>query len=132
MIGKGELVVVIGDVGSGKSSLLSGLIGDMIYIPDDLMNGSMEDFLTIQGQVLSPSYTFNPKPIKINGSLSFASSNPWIQNKSVRSNILFGQDFDKHRYRDIIKLCQLAEDINTFPAGDMQEIGEKGINLSGG
>ena len=57
---------------------------------------------------------------------------PWIQNKSIRDNILYGMPLDKIKYYDTIKLCELERDLEILPAGDLTEIGEKGINLSGG
>ena len=110
---------MIGDVGSGKSSLLSSITGDMIYIPEDEMEGSGIDSARVLEKVLDPDMRFETKPIRVNGSLSHASSNPWIQNKTIRDNILFGLPFDRTRYLETIKTCQLVEDINALPAGDM-------------
>ena len=53
-------------------------------------------------------------------------------NKSIKDNILFGHDFEPSRYRETIRICQLERDLEVLPGGDMTEIGEKGINLSGG
>ena len=71
-------------------------------------------------------------PIQVNGSLSYVQQVPWIQNKTIRDNILFGLPLDKAKYVDIIRLCELERDLEILPAGDLTEIGEKGINLSGG
>lgn len=61
---------------------------------------------------------------------------PWIQNKTIRDNIIaFGPenvDFDERKYKRTIRICELTRDLEILPAGDMTEIGEKGINLSGG
>jgi ATP-binding cassette subfamily C (CFTR/MRP) protein 1 len=57
---------------------------------------------------------------------------PWIQNKTIRDNILFGLQLDKAKYVDVIRMCELERDLEILPAGDLTEIGEKGINLSGG
>jgi len=57
---------------------------------------------------------------------------PWIQNKSIKENILFGIEYDEARYKETIKICELKRDLEILPAGDLTEIGEKGINLSGG
>jgi ATP-binding cassette, subfamily C (CFTR/MRP), member 1 len=57
---------------------------------------------------------------------------PWIQNKTIRENILFGLPFDQNKYDKVIKYCELGRDLEILPAGDQTEIGEKGINLSGG
>ena len=58
--------------------------------------------------------------------------NPWIQNKTIRDNILFGLPLHEHRYNRAIEACQLAADLEILKGGDLTEIGEKGINLSGG
>lgn len=57
---------------------------------------------------------------------------PWIQNKTIRDNITFGHDFDQERYDMVINICELSRDLDILPTGDQTEIGEKGINLSGG
>ncbi|KAL8286968.1 hypothetical protein RQP46_003974 [Phenoliferia psychrophenolica] len=94
-IPRGELWVVCGPVGSGKSSFLQGLIGEMR---------------------------------KTSGEVRFA----WIQNTSVRENILFGQPWDETRYWNCVRDSCLLPDLDMLPHGDMTEIGEKGIALSGG
>ena len=68
----------------------------------------------------------------MNGQLAYVQQTPWIQNKTIRDNILFGLPMDKVRYIDTIRLCELERDIEILPNGDLTEIGEKGINLSGG
>lgn len=136
---KGEFVCVIGDVGSGKSSLLSAIIGDMIYLPRkeiDVFGGESvmkkkADFDVLKKRLLSPEFEFT-SPVKVDGSLSYVEQQAWIQNMSIRDNILFGKPLNKTRYINTIIACQLEKDLEIFPAGDMTEIGEKGINLSGG
>ena len=108
-IKKGEFVCIIGEIGAGKSSILSSLIGDMLA-----ENETKES------------------PIIVNEKLSYVQQSPWIQNKTIKENILFGEEFDATRYSQAIKMCELTRDINILPAGDNTEIGEKGINLSGG
>ncbi|QNP95440.1 ABC transporter C family member 13 [Yarrowia lipolytica] len=101
----GSLTVVVGGIGSGKTSLLSALTNLML----------MTD-----------------------GSLSFSSSNwigclePWIQNASIRENIVFGREFDADKYRHVLKVCQLASDLDHMEHGDKTMIGERGITVSGG
>lgn len=106
-IKRGEFVVVTGVIGSGKSSLLAALSGFM------KLSNPARGTLTV------------------NDDLLFCSS-PWIQNTSVRENILFGKPFDYARYNLIIKACCLLEDLAVLPAGDRTEIGERGVTLSGG
>ncbi len=68
----------------------------------------------------------------VNGSVSYAAQQAWIQNATLKDNILFGNELDEIKYRGVIEACALATDFKILPAGDRTEIGEKGINLSGG
>ncbi|KAF1319123.1 Abc transporter c family member 5, partial [Globisporangium splendens] len=104
-IKKGDLVVVHGAVGSGKSSFCSALLGEM-----DKMSGS----------------------VFVRGRVAYYSQQPWIQNMTIRENILFGAPFDPVRYQQVLDACGLLPDLKQFPGGDATEIGQKGINLSGG
>ena len=70
--------------------------------------------------------------IKISGKISFVSQNAWILNDTIEQNILFFKPMDREKYNKIIKICQLEQDLLIFPHGDQTEIGEKGVNLSGG
>ena len=106
-IKKGEFVCIIGEVGSGKSSLLQAILNSM---------------LPLSG---------NTK-LYVNGSISYVSQIPWIRNATIRDNILFYQPYDEERYNEVINLSELRQDLEIFEAGDLTEIGEKGINLSGG
>ncbi|XP_035982452.1 canalicular multispecific organic anion transporter 1 [Fundulus heteroclitus] len=101
----GRLVAVVGAVGSGKSSLMSALLGEM---------HSTKGFINIQG------------------SLAFVPQQAWIQNATLRDNILFGSPFEDRRFQDVVEACALGPDLKLLSAGDLTEIGEKGINLSGG
>ncbi|GAB9476483.1 Abc transporter c family member 2, partial [Globisporangium polare] len=104
-IDPGSLVMIVGSVGSGKSSLLSALLGEMVVV---------EGAVSVQGEV------------------SYVSQEAWIRNSSVKDNILFESAFDAHRYRKVLKATQLPLDLQALPDGDETEIGERGINLSGG
>lgn len=66
------------------------------------------------------------------GRIAYAPQQPWIQNTSLRENILFGREYDEKLYNSIIHACSLDLDLDLLPGGDLTEIGEKGINLSGG
>ncbi|XP_013810458.2 ATP-binding cassette sub-family C member 2 isoform X1 [Apteryx mantelli] len=101
----GSLVAVVGAVGSGKSSLVSAMLGEME---------------NIKGH------------INIQGSLAYVPQQAWIQNATLKDNILFGSELDEARYQQVLKACALLPDLELLPAGDQTEIGEKGINLSGG
>ena len=64
--------------------------------------------------------------------IAYVPQQAWIQNETLRGNILFGKDMDSRKYKGIVDACELQPDLAILPAGDMTEIGEKGINLSGG
>ncbi|KAF9932287.1 hypothetical protein FBU30_008582, partial [Linnemannia zychae] len=104
-IPRGSLTAIVGPVGSGKTSLLQAIIGTMTHLSGNIIRG---------------------------GAISYASQTPWIQNATIRDNILFDQPFDEVLYRRVIRACCLAQDLESFPAGDMTEIGERGVNMSGG
>ncbi|XP_062178955.1 ABC transporter C family member 8-like isoform X2 [Phragmites australis] len=104
-INRGEKVAVCGPVGSGKSSLLYALLGEIPRI-----SGSVEVF----------------------GSVAYVSQNSWIQSGTVRDNILFGKPYNKELYEKAIKACALDKDIENFDHGDLTEIGQRGLNMSGG
>ena len=132
-IQKGEFVCIIGEVGSGKSSLLSAILGDMIYL-DQQMISSFKDqvFDTDFRHKLNNESLKHHGIVKLGGSISFVQQVPWIQNKTIRDNILFGLPLDETKYNRVVEICQLASDLDMLPGGDLTEIGEKGINLSGG
>ncbi|KAI8618185.1 P-loop containing nucleoside triphosphate hydrolase protein [Chytriomyces sp. MP71] len=104
-IPRGKLVAIVGKVGSGKSSLLSALVGEMSHV--------------------SGSVTFR-------GSVGYCQQSAWIQNTSVKENILFGLKLDSERYAAAVRVSSLERDFEILPNGDETEIGERGINLSGG
>ena len=70
--------------------------------------------------------------VKINGSIAYVPQSAWILNKSVRENVTLGSEFDEGRYEEALKTSELIADLEILPAGDKTEIGEKGINISGG
>ncbi|XP_013177998.1 PREDICTED: multidrug resistance-associated protein 1 isoform X1 [Papilio xuthus] len=104
-IPRGSLVAVVGAVGSGKSSLLAALLGEM-----DKISGRVNTL----------------------GSIAYVPQQAWIQNATLQDNILFGKPLEKAKYSNVIGVCALKPDFDVLPGGDQTEIGEKGINLSGG
>lgn len=109
-IPKGSLVAVVGSVGSGKSSLLYALLGEMEKVG------------------VSGSVAIAPDQQK----LALVAQQAWIQNATVRDNILFGKKYSPDKYNRVIEACALKPDLAMLTSGDATEIGEKGINLSGG
>ncbi|XP_037398585.1 ATP-binding cassette sub-family C member 9 isoform X4 [Pygocentrus nattereri] len=117
----GQLTMIVGQVGCGKSSLLLAMLGEMqthsgkVYwskLPDSEM---LPDYLS-----------------KNRYSVAYAAQKSWLLNATVEDNITFGSPFNKQRYKAVIDACSLQPDIDLLPFGDQTEIGERGINLSGG
>lgn len=132
-IQKGEFICIIGEIGSGKSSLIRAILGDMIYLDEETVSDCGYDPLLDETRDLICQKSMQHKHIvKLGGSISFVQQTPWIQNKTIRDNILFGLPLDKERYNNTIRACRLEMDLEMLKGGDLIEIGEKGINLSGG
>uniref|UniRef100_A0A7N8WS45 ABC-type glutathione-S-conjugate transporter n=1 Tax=Mastacembelus armatus TaxID=205130 RepID=A0A7N8WS45_9TELE len=102
---RGSLVAVVGHVGSGKSSLLSAMLGET-----EKRSGR----------------------VTVKGSVAYVPQQAWIQNATVQDNIIFGREKLKTWYNRVLEACALLPDLDILPAGDATEIGEKGLNLSGG
>ncbi|KAL5574201.1 hypothetical protein UlMin_023798 [Ulmus minor] len=102
---RGMKVAICGTVGSGKSSLLASILGEM--------------------QKLSGT-------VKISGTKAYVPQSPWILTGNIRDNILFGNEYDIEKYGRTVKACALLKDFELFSGGDLTEIGERGINMSGG
>lgn len=100
-----ELVVIVGRVGAGKTSLVNAVLGEMRRLSGD---------------------------VDVSGSVAYVAQSAWIFNETLRNNILFGRPYDEKRYRRALRVSALEMDIAVLPAGDLTAIGEKGINLSGG
>ncbi|CAI9118854.1 OLC1v1020481C1 [Oldenlandia corymbosa var. corymbosa] len=104
-IKKGRLSAIVGTVGSGKSSLLAAVLGELHK---------------------------SSGKVRVCGNTAYVSQTSWIQNATIQENILFGSKMDKKRYSDVLRACSLEKDLEIFEFGDQTEIGERGINLSGG
>lgn len=104
-IPSGSLCIIIGPVGSGKSSILSLILEELIP-----SSGTVRKL----------------------GEVSYASQDPWIFVGSVRENILFGKPYIRERYREVVRVCALEKDFQLFPYGDKTIVGERGVSLSGG
>uniref|UniRef100_A0A8C0KIH3 ATP binding cassette subfamily C member 9 n=1 Tax=Canis lupus dingo TaxID=286419 RepID=A0A8C0KIH3_CANLU len=125
----GQLTMIVGQVGCGKSSLLLAILGEMqtlegkVYWSKEILCHFPEkDFP-------SDLFVFSCFPLY---SVAYAAQKPWLLNATVEENITFGSPFNKQRYKAVTDACSLQPDIDLLPFGDQTEIGERGINLSGG
>ena len=101
----GELYAIVGAVGSGKSTMLSAILGETYK-----RSGT----------------------VTVRGTIAYVPQTAWIMNSTLRENIVFGKVFDGELYQSVLEACGLIPDLKTLVAGDQTEIGERGINLSGG
>ncbi|KAI3622081.1 atp-binding cassette transporter [Moniliophthora roreri] len=108
---RGCVNLVIGETGSGKTSLLMALLSEMHFV------------------AIGPDSWYN---LPRNGGVAYAAQESWVQNETIRENIVFGSEFDEERYKKVIYQCALERDLTLFEAGDKTEVGEKGLTLSGG
>eukprot|EP01113_Clastostelium_recurvatum_P036804 TRINITY_DN5307_c0_g1_i12.p1 TRINITY_DN5307_c0_g1~~TRINITY_DN5307_c0_g1_i12.p1 ORF type:complete len:1467 (+),score=254.63 TRINITY_DN5307_c0_g1_i12:503-4903(+) len=131
---EGELVIVVGPVGSGKSSLLSALLGELKCISSS--SSSSSSLLSSSSSSITTNNEFNSSSsssfIRDGKRLAYVAQTPWIINATLKDNILMGAPYDDEKYNAVVDSCALRPDITILPAGDATEIGEKGINLSGG
>ncbi|CAJ0609705.1 unnamed protein product [Cylicocyclus nassatus] len=102
---RGQLIAVVGKVGTGKSSLLQAILGEM---------NKVSGF------------------VNVSGAIAYVPQKAWIQNLTLRDNILFGHTYDCLFYDKVVDACALRQDLSSLPAEDFTEVGERGINLSGG
>ncbi|KAF9591438.1 hypothetical protein IFM89_004136, partial [Coptis chinensis] len=103
---KGSKIAVCGMVGSGKSSFLCSILGEIPWI--------------------------SGMGVKVYGSKAYVPQSAWIQTGTVRENVLFGKEMKKCYYKDVLKACALNRDIDMWANGDLSVVGERGTNLSGG
>lgn len=107
----GKLSIIAGPTGSGKSSLLMALLGEMVYQP-----------------TASDSQYILPRM----GGVAYSAQSSWVMGGTIRENILFGTPYDEERYKAVLHQCALEKDLELFSGGDQTELGEKGLNASGG
>ncbi|KAH8113755.1 P-loop containing nucleoside triphosphate hydrolase protein [Phellopilus nigrolimitatus] len=108
---RGHINLIVGPTASGKTSLLMALLGEMYYKPHGI--GSWYSLPREAGIAYAPQET-------------------WVLNETIRENILFGEPYDEERYKKVLKQCALERDLGLWEAGDLTEVGEKGLTLSGG
>eukprot|EP01119_Soliformovum_irregulare_P000193 TRINITY_DN1013_c0_g1_i2.p1 TRINITY_DN1013_c0_g1~~TRINITY_DN1013_c0_g1_i2.p1 ORF type:complete len:1143 (+),score=404.47 TRINITY_DN1013_c0_g1_i2:123-3551(+) len=101
----GQLLGIVGLLGSGKSNLVNAILG--------------------QARIMAGN-------LKVGGKISYLSQTPWIQHATIKQNILFGSEWNEEKYNRVVFACALTRDFEILPGGDSTEIGDRGINLSGG
>lgn len=105
-IPQGTMTVLIGPVGSGKTTLLESILGETLAETN--------------------------KVTKSKTSVSYCAQQPWLENRSIRDNIVCDGTFDDKWYQTVITACGLDSDIEQLPAGDATNVGSNGVSLSGG
>lgn len=121
-----ELSVISGKTGTGKSLLLAAILGEVdvlkgrINVPRPPPLTERFDHMATKDNWILPS------------SIAFVAQIPWIENASIKDNILFGLPLDENRYKKVIEVCALRKDLEMLTDGENTEIGANGINLSGG
>ncbi|KAI8904886.1 P-loop containing nucleoside triphosphate hydrolase protein [Gorgonomyces haynaldii] len=113
----GGLTLVAGSTGSGKSSLLLALLGEL---------------KRMSGRVLMPEQDDKIHENGLKDTVAYVAQTAWLLNATIRENITFGEPYDQQRYEKVLRDCALIKDLQNLKGGDLTEIGEKGINLSGG
>ncbi|XP_023214157.1 multidrug resistance-associated protein 4-like, partial [Centruroides sculpturatus] len=101
----GELLTVMGPVGSGKTSLLMSMLGE---IP------------------------INSGKVSVKGKIAYASQEAWVFNETIKENILFGEEYQEDKYRRVLHITALEKDIRLLPKKDLTIVGERGVIMSGG
>ncbi|CAD8190047.1 unnamed protein product [Paramecium pentaurelia] len=130
-IERNTLNFIIGKIGSGKSALFNAILNELqkynqyegMYNSNSIRSDSLisgQRMLTISDQII------------IKGNIGYCSQTSWVQNMSIRDNILFGLPFNQKLYNEVIDVCEIRKDIMTFEKQDFHEIGPDGKNLSGG
>ncbi|BGP39463.1 hypothetical protein JCM10449v2_003413 [Rhodotorula kratochvilovae] len=127
---RGELSLICGRLGSGKTLMLLSLLGE-----SDVLSGSVSCPRSSPSAIALPSLGWDtlltPENWVSHAHVAFVPQQAWLQNASVRQNVLFGLPFQEERYRATLEACSLVSDLEILEDGDETEIGEKGVNLSG-
>ncbi|KAJ7590252.1 multidrug resistance-associated ABC transporter [Mycena floridula] len=114
---EGELSIITGPTASGKTALLMALLGEMTIL---------------DGHILLTKNTSQVNEHGLMHAISYASQLPWLQHRSIKDNIVFGNPYDEDRYDAVVKSCALLPDLKVLEDGDATEIGIRGVSLSGG
>ncbi|KAJ1901680.1 hypothetical protein LPJ66_000593 [Kickxella alabastrina] len=130
----GGLSIIVGPTGSGKSSLLAALIGEMTLTSGRIILPTA-DPRSLDAKLASGKYVEVMELARqglVMANVAYVSQEAWLRNATIRENILFGQPYDQQRYEEVLRVCALKPDLRILTAGDLTEIGERGVTLSGG
>ncbi|KAJ2115005.1 hypothetical protein IW146_002642 [Coemansia sp. RSA 922] len=128
----GVLSIVAGPTGSGKSSLLSALIGEMTLTRGRILLPTVDSRLDANGDYrYRDIIELSDEGLAIRD-IAYVAQEAWLRNATIRENILFGEQYDASRYEEVLRVCALKPDFRILSAGDQTEIGERGVTLSGG
>ncbi|KAJ1764986.1 hypothetical protein LPJ74_006517 [Coemansia sp. RSA 1843] len=128
----GGFSIVAGPTGSGKSSLLSALIGEMTLTRGSIMVPTLDSKIASAGESKYKDIVDIANEGLALHDIAYVAQEPWLRNATIRENILFGETYEKERYEEVLRVCALKPDLRILPAGDETEIGERGVTLSGG
>lgn len=117
-VGRGQLVAIVGKVGAGKSSLLQAVLG-----PSSCC--CLPSYTLIRSEVIPGEMNKISGSVNVSGSVAYVPQQAWIQNLTLRNNILFNRAYDRTFYEKVLDACALRQDLESLPAEDMTEIGEK-------
>ncbi|KAJ2443220.1 hypothetical protein GGI03_008053, partial [Coemansia sp. RSA 2337] len=129
---QGVLSIVAGPTGSGKSSLLSALVGEMTLTRGRILLPTVDSWLDANGDYkYRDIIDLSDEGLAIRD-IAYVAQEAWLRNATIRENILFGEQYDASRYEEVLRVCALKPDFRILSAGDQTEIGERGVTLSGG
>ncbi|XP_053991284.1 uncharacterized protein LOC128883204 isoform X2 [Hylaeus volcanicus] len=130
-VNRGQCVILLGHPGSGKTSFLSALLGDLFQVNGFCkVRKTYQPILNEENQIVYPITCDEKKKSSV--SLGYAPQIPWLPEGTVRDAIVLGRFFNKERYHRVIDVCELAQDINTWPDGDQRLLAQDGLSLSAG
>jgi ABC-type multidrug transport system fused ATPase/permease subunit len=128
VVNPGEVVAVVGPVGSGKSALVKGLLGELAPVPKivvDGKTGAIFDSTDAEQLMIKPS-------VIMHGNIAYASQEAWLPKGTLQDAVVFGRDYDDSRYQQALYDAGLDQDISNGTLNSEMDVGEKGSNLSGG
>lgn len=126
--------IICGSTGSGKTLMMLGLLGEAVLLEGESFcpRTAVSDHLELDQTQMTHWTVNNMENWILDHAVAYASQTAWLLNSTIRDNIVFGLPFLKKRYHDTLVACALDKDIAALDSGDLTEVGEKGITLSGG